>query len=151
MLSNNILREGTLARKNWVVSDCGLFTDSSWQPITCVREVASALAHRGTTPLKSDAWIYVIPITCSAEICLCRLVWRAIATVLRGSIICSPENRSSTFVHPICSAGRQFSTIAGVAQLVEHNVANVVVVGSNPIARSLRTCRFSLSIFPTKT
>jgi len=24
---------------------------------------------------------------------------------------------------------------AGVAQLVEHNVANVVVVGSNPIAR----------------
>jgi hypothetical protein len=26
--------------------------------------------------------------------------------------------------------------VAGVAQLVEHNVANVVVVGSNPIARS---------------
>jgi hypothetical protein len=26
--------------------------------------------------------------------------------------------------------------IAGVAQLVEHNVANVVVVGSNPITRS---------------
>jgi hypothetical protein len=25
--------------------------------------------------------------------------------------------------------------IAGVAQLVEHNVANVVVVGSNPITR----------------
>ena len=25
---------------------------------------------------------------------------------------------------------------AGVAQLVEHNVANVVVVGSNPITRS---------------
>jgi hypothetical protein len=29
------------------------------------------------------------------------------------------------------------SKCAGVAQLVEHNVANVVVVGSNPIARSL--------------
>ena len=28
---------------------------------------------------------------------------------------------------------------AGVAQLAEHNVANVVVVGSNPITRS---CRF---------
>jgi hypothetical protein len=26
--------------------------------------------------------------------------------------------------------------VAGVAQLVEHNVANVVVVGSNPITRS---------------
>ena len=33
---------------------------------------------------------------------------------------------------------------AGVAQLVEHDVANVVVVGSNPITRSLaaqRKCR----------
>ena len=30
-----------------------------------------------------------------------------------------------------------FGFPAGVAQLVEHNVANVVVVGSNPIARSL--------------
>jgi predicted RNA-binding protein len=28
---------------------------------------------------------------------------------------------------------------AGVAQLVEHNVANVVVVGSNPITRSSRS------------
>ena len=27
--------------------------------------------------------------------------------------------------------------LAGVAQLAEHNVANVVVVGSNPITRSL--------------
>ncbi len=27
--------------------------------------------------------------------------------------------------------------IAGVAQLVEHDVANVVVVGSSPITRSL--------------
>ena len=27
-------------------------------------------------------------------------------------------------------------TLAGVAQLAEHNVANVVVVGSNPITRS---------------
>ena len=26
--------------------------------------------------------------------------------------------------------------LAGVAQLAEHNVANVVVVGSNPISRS---------------
>lgn len=33
---------------------------------------------------------------------------------------------------------------AGVAQLVEHNVANVVVVGSNPITRSIL-------IVPTKT
>ena len=31
----------------------------------------------------------------------------------------------------------QVLDIAGVAQLVEHNVANVVVVGSNPIARFL--------------
>jgi hypothetical protein len=30
--------------------------------------------------------------------------------------------------------------IAGVAQLVEHNVANVVVVGSNPITRSFKGC-----------
>ena len=29
--------------------------------------------------------------------------------------------------------------LAGVAQLVEHDVANVVVVGSNPITRSLRS------------
>ncbi len=34
-------------------------------------------------------------------------------------------------------------TIAGVAQLAEHNVANVVVEGSNPFARSLiRVSRF---------
>src|SRR5262245_29041001 len=31
---------------------------------------------------------------------------------------------------------RGSGTKAGVAQLVEHNVANVVVVGSNPITRS---------------
>ena len=31
----------------------------------------------------------------------------------------------------------QQETTAGVAQLAEHNVANVVVVGSNPITRSL--------------
>ena len=30
----------------------------------------------------------------------------------------------------------QQQTDAGVAQLAEHNVANVVVVGSNPITRS---------------
>lgn len=30
---------------------------------------------------------------------------------------------------------------AGVAQLVEHNVANVVVVGSNPITRSQVRCQ----------
>ena len=30
-----------------------------------------------------------------------------------------------------------FELQAGVAQLAEHNVANVVVVGSNPITRSL--------------
>ncbi len=30
-----------------------------------------------------------------------------------------------------------YNTSAGVAQLAEHNVANVVVVGSNPITRSL--------------
>lgn len=30
---------------------------------------------------------------------------------------------------------------AGVAQLVEHNVANVVVVGSNPITRSKHESR----------
>ena len=29
-----------------------------------------------------------------------------------------------------------FAEDAGVAQLVEHDVANVVVVGSNPITRS---------------
>ena len=29
---------------------------------------------------------------------------------------------------------------AGVAQLVEHNVANVVVVGSNPITRFVVFC-----------
>ena len=32
---------------------------------------------------------------------------------------------------------RRFELQAGVAQLAEHNVANVVVVGSNPITRSL--------------
>jgi hypothetical protein len=34
--------------------------------------------------------------------------------------------------------------VAGVAQLVEHNVANVVVVGSNPIARFSSACCFPL-------
>ena len=36
---------------------------------------------------------------------------------------------------------------AGVAQLAEHNVANVVVVGSNPITRSLFLffCAFHLA------
>ncbi len=40
---------------------------------------------------------------------------------------------------------------AGVAQLVEHNVANVVVVGSNPITRSSLACRFCRPFwrFPT--
>ncbi len=33
--------------------------------------------------------------------------------------------------------GDWVSRVAGVAQLAEHNVANVVVVGSNPITRSL--------------
>ncbi len=33
---------------------------------------------------------------------------------------------------------------AGVAQLVEHNVANVVVVGSSLITRSLRTVNFNV-------
>ena len=32
---------------------------------------------------------------------------------------------------------KRFELQAGVAQLAEHNVANVVVVGSNPITRSL--------------
>lgn len=32
---------------------------------------------------------------------------------------------------------KKHSVYAGVAQLVEHDVANVVVVGSNPITRSL--------------
>ena len=32
--------------------------------------------------------------------------------------------------------GNKMLTSAGVAQLAEHNVANVVVVGSNPITRS---------------
>ncbi len=39
-------------------------------------------------------------------------------------------------------ANRQIFPSAGVAQLVEHNVANVVVVGSNPIARSFPVCHF---------
>ena len=34
------------------------------------------------------------------------------------------------------------SNHAGVAQLVEHNVANVVVVGSSLITRSLRTANY---------
>jgi hypothetical protein len=33
--------------------------------------------------------------------------------------------------------------IAGVAQLVEHDVANVVVVGSSPITRSYWGCQLS--------
>src|SRR5687767_2370735 len=37
---------------------------------------------------------------------------------------------------PDGSGGRRLLR-AGVAQLVEHDVANVVVVGSNPIARSI--------------
>ena len=37
------------------------------------------------------------------------------------------------------SLNRKRITFAGVAQLAEHNVANVVVEGSNPFARSLET------------
>jgi hypothetical protein len=40
----------------------------------------------------------------------------------------------------------QVLDIAGVAQLVEHNVANVVVVGSNPITRSSLAQPFFLSL-----
>jgi hypothetical protein len=40
-------------------------------------------------------------------------------------------------------AHRPRAHLAGVAQLVEHNVANVVVVGSNPITRSRPICPFS--------
>jgi hypothetical protein len=36
--------------------------------------------------------------------------------------------------------------IAGVAQLVEHNVANVVVVGSNPITRSWELSAFGFQL-----
>ncbi len=46
--------------------------------------------------------------------------------------------------------GVRFGVRAGVAQLVEHDVANVVVVGSNPITRSLPflddDCRFANQI-----
>ena len=41
--------------------------------------------------------------------------------------------------------GRSPVRNAGVAQLVEHDVANVVVVGSNPITRSLRAVSDQLS------
>ena len=49
----------------------------------------------------------------------------ALASQVWGSIISGFRG--------IYAAGRS----AGVAQLAEHNVANVVVVGSNPITRSL--------------
>ena len=48
--------------------------------------------------------------------------------------------------------------LAGVAQLAEHNVANVVVVGSNPITRSFKPSfrlnwprRLLTPIFPVPT
>ena len=37
---------------------------------------------------------------------------------------------------PVRACGAWLCVCAGVAQLVEHDVANVVVVGSNPITRS---------------
>ena len=45
---------------------------------------------------------------------------------------------ASIFAHHIILRFRVLRVAAGVAQLAEHNVANVVVVGSNPITRSWR-------------
>jgi hypothetical protein len=38
----------------------------------------------------------------------------------------------------ISQVGRKSKNIAGVAQLVEHNLAKVGVAGSNPVARSIK-------------
>ncbi len=47
---------------------------------------------------------------------------------------CKADGEDDNF--PSCSAMSSSERQAAVAQLVEHNVANVVVVGSNPISRS---------------
>ena len=47
------------------------------------------------------------------------------------------------------SADRDVRKPAGVAQLAEHNVANVVVVGSNPITRSGKALRTPVGRTPT--
>ena len=69
----------------------------------------------------------------------------------RGSFPNAPVRRPcddslARYTHGVFSGGRacfparnhRKCVHAGVAQLVEHHVANVVVVGSNPITRSAR-------------
>ena len=42
------------------------------------------------------------------------------------------------YFHKVVFSGQNlYTNFAGVAQLVEHYVANVIVVGSNPITRSI--------------
>ena len=48
---------------------------------------------------------------------------------------CERYAADKTLRAPICG-GRLFVKHAAVAQLAEHHVANVIVVGSNPISRS---------------
>ena len=55
------------------------------------------------------------------------LAWWGGGPIIRESLIFAYFHRVE---------GGMLRGYAGVAQLVEHNVANVVVVGSNPITRS---------------
>ena len=52
-------------------------------------------------------------------------------------VIEAPRPPNVYFLMGAASFQIVFELQAGVAQLAEHNVANVVVVGSNPITRSL--------------
>ena len=73
-------------------------------------------------------------LTASAD-CPCNTLPRAYNPVdLCRSALASRE-RGQAIAHVVLKSPRGRLS-AGVAQLVEHHVANVVVVGSNPITRS---------------
>ena len=64
------------------------------------------------------------------------LAWQGRNPIIRGWFRLAALARAGAGRAAAATASE--ATAAGVAQLVEHDVANVVVVGSNPITRSLR-------------
>ena len=82
-----------------------------------------------TTPLRAEVWVQG---TASASV---------VAQTLT-SITVSPSSATvaNGGTQPFAATGKRGAGHAGVAQLVEHDVANVVVVGSNPITRSGPQC-----------
>jgi hypothetical protein len=55
-------------------------------------------------------------------------------------------NKPSVKSKPTVSVEGEFLFVAGVAQLVEHNLAKVGVAGSNPVSRSNVNLKKGLSV-----